>query len=113
MDAECSADTGEEYVLCTQGILGGHFAYYIRQLPRCAVCADSVFCKCAACCMQDKKMHLEGLGQKYYTPTSMDLAVTVFWRWMTNLAGPVPWPSKGIPAIWGRRTQTGGDAGQI
>ena len=48
-------------------------------------------------------MHFEGMGPKYYMPTSMDLGVSVFWRWMSNMAGPVPWPDRGIPAIWSQQ----------
>lgn len=43
------------------------------------------------------------MGPKYYMPTSMDLGVSVFWRWMSNMAGPVPWPDRGIPAIWSQQ----------
>lgn len=40
-------------------------------------------------------------GMKYYTPTSMDLGVVALKRWLTSVAGPVPWV-QGTPDIRAR-----------
>ena len=39
---------------------------------------------------------------KYYMPTSMDQGVVALKRWLTSVAGPVPWGVQGTPDIWAR-----------
>ena len=39
---------------------------------------------------------------KYYMPTTMDQGVVNLRRWLTRMAGPVPWGVQGTPEIWAR-----------
>lgn len=55
-------------------------------------CSQGTHC-CAL--VQDRKLNTEEgyTTQKYYTPTTSDLAVRTIRNWLENMASPVPWPS--------------------
>lgn len=49
---------------------------------------------------QDCHLHQEGSGHKYYMPTSMDTGINSLRKWLSALAGPIPWASQGEADVW-------------